>query len=38
MGNVILGETVQEAKRKKAALDNALTLDRSALGMPTPSG
>ena len=26
--NVILGETVQEAKRKKAALDNALTLDQ----------
>jgi len=26
--NVILGETVQEARRKKAALDNALTLDQ----------
>ena len=26
--NVILGETLDEAKRKKAALDNALTLDQ----------
>jgi FMN-dependent oxidoreductase (nitrilotriacetate monooxygenase family) len=26
--NVVLGETVLEAKRKKAALDNALTLDQ----------
>ena len=30
--NVILGETIEEAKRKKAALDNALTLDQSARG------
>jgi FMN-dependent oxidoreductase (nitrilotriacetate monooxygenase family) len=26
--NVVLGETLEEAKRKKAALDNALTLDQ----------
>ena len=26
--NVILGETLEEAKRKKAALDNALTIDQ----------
>lgn len=36
--NVILGETVEEARRKKLALDNALTLDQLLTAMSRRTG